>query len=343
MTHDKTGVDDLDSLLNRMRSATAPIRSTVQNLHDEFRELRDGEVATYIPELAAVDPDLFGVSIITVDGQHAEAGDSTHLFSIQSISKPFVYGLALDTLGREAVLRKVNVEPSGDAFNSIVLDERTNRPFNPLVNSGAIAICDLIDGPDLTARVKAMLSLFSTYCNRQVYVDNATFISERLSGHRNRAIAHLMLNFGMIRDRVEETLELYFQQCSMMVTCEDLALMAATLANGGVNPVSGKRALETRHVRDVLSVMFACGMYDFAGEWAYTVGLPAKSGVSGGLIAVVPGRYGIAVFSPRLDSRGNSVRGVAVCSALAQRYGLHPFEASGTALSLNDEFRPTRG
>lgn len=337
------GTSDLDSLLNRMRSATAPIRSTVNNLHHEFQPLRDGTVASYIPELAAADPEMFGISITTVGGQSAEAGDADHLFSIQSISKPFAYGLALDRLGRQAVLDKVNVEPSGDPFNSILLDERTNRPFNPLVNSGAIATCDLIDGPDLTARVKAMLSLFSTYCNRPVFVDNATFISERLTGHRNRAIAHLMLNFGMVRDRVEETLELYFQQCSLMVSCRDLSLMAATLANSGVNPVSGQRAIESAHVKDVLSVMLSCGMYNFSGEWAYTVGLPAKSGVSGGIIAVVPGKYGIAVYSPRLDIRGNSVRGVAVCRALAERYGLHPLDTSGNGLSLGDEFRPSRG
>lgn len=325
-----------------MRSATAPIRSTLKALHSEFAALTDGTVASYIPELAAADPSLFGIAIATAGGEVVTVGDADTYFSIQSISKPFMFGRALDTLGREEALHRVNVEPSGEAFNSIVLDEATNRPFNPLVNSGAIATADLIDGPDLTARVKQMLSVFNAYTGRPVHVDNATFISERLTGHRNRAIAHLMLNFGMIQDRVDETLELYFQQCSVMVTCKDLAVMAATLANGGVNPMTGERALQAEHVKDVLSIMFSCGMYDFAGEWGYTVGLPAKSGVSGGILAVVPGRFGIGVFSPPLDPRGNSVRGVAVCRALSQRFGLHAFSHGHVGPTLGDEFLPSR-
>lgn len=325
-----------------MRSATAPIRGTLKALHGEFSTLTEGAVASYIPELAAVDPDLFGIAIATTEGEVVTVGDADTFFSIQSASKPFMFGRALDSLGRAEALRRVNVEPSGEAFNSIVLDEATNRPFNPLVNSGAIATTDLIDGPDLTSRVKQMLSVFATYTGRPVHVDNATFISERLTGHRNRAIAHLMLNFGMIQDRVDETLELYFQQCSVMVTCKDLAVMAATLANGGVNPVTGERALLADHVKDVLSIMFSCGMYDFAGEWGYTVGLPAKSGVSGGILAVVPGRFGIGVFSPPLDARGNSVRGVAVCRALSQRFGLHTFSHGHAGPTLGDEFRPSR-
>jgi glutaminase len=162
----------------------------------------------------------------------------------------------------------------------------------------------------------------------------AVFTSERATGHRNRAIAHLMLNFGMIDDRLEEGLDLYFKQCSILVTCRDLAVMAATLANRGVNPVSGERALPVEYVRDVLSVMYTCGMYDFSGEWAYRVGLPAKSGVSGGILAVVPGQAGIGVFSPRLDARGNSVRGIRVCEELAERFGLHVFDCREPAGGL---------
>jgi glutaminase len=244
---------------------------------------------------------------------------------MQSISKPFMFGLALEDHGRDAVLSKVSVQPTNEAFNTIVLDPATHRPLNPMVNGGAIATADLIEGKDFPDRVRRMLEMFSRYCGRPVYVDNSVFMSERATGHRNRAIAHLMLNFGSVQDRVEETLELYFQQCSVMVSCHDLAVMGATLANGGVNPLTGERALQAQYVPDVLSVMYTCGMYDFAGEWAYRVGVPAKSGVGGGIVAVAPGRLGIGTFSPRVDPKGNSLRGIRACQELAERLGLHIF------------------
>lgn len=337
-----TESSDLDSLVRRMKTAAAPIRQVLHGLHQSLRTLDGGQVADYIPELACADPGWFGIAIASVDGEVVDVGDSERLFSLQSISKPFVFGLALETHGREHVLSKVNVEPSGEAFNSIVLDESTNRPFNPLVNAGAIATTDLVAGRDYTERIKNLLGMFEGYAGHPLYVDNATFISERTTGHRNRAIAHLMLNFGMVQDRVDETLELYFQQCSVLVNCRDLAVMAATLANGGVNPVTGHRVASAAHTREMLSIMLSCGMYDSAGEWGFEVGLPAKSGVSGGIIAVVPGRFGIAVFSPPVDRSGNSVRGVAVCRELSQRYGLHVLDAHFAGRHLDDEFRPPR-
>ncbi len=343
MTDETT--NPLNQLLNRMKSAASPLRDVLRDLHAQYKSVSDGAIATYIPELAKASPDTFAISIVTVDGQVVEVGDHQELFSIQSISKPFMFGLALEHHGREKVLEKVGVEPTGEAFNAIVLDEASNRPFNPMVNAGAIATADLIDGKDFPERVGKMISLFSRYCGRPVYVDNSVFMSERGTGHRNRAMAHLMLNFGMVRDRVEETLELYFQQCSMLVNCHDLAVMAATLANGGVNPMTGERVLESAYVKDLLSVMYTCGMYDFAGSWAYRVGIPAKSGVSGGVLAVVPGQFGIGVFSPPLDAQGNSVRGIKVCEALSQRFGLHVFESGGNTELFSDQFtrrRPDR-
>ncbi|MDX1963271.1 MAG: glutaminase A [Pirellulales bacterium] len=337
-----TDVNYLDSLVSKMKSAAAPFRETLARLHAKYQPVSTGKVADYIPELAKAQPEWFGVSVVSCDGQCVETGDCQQLFSLQSVSKPFMFGLALQDHGREHVLSKVNVEPTGEAFNSIVLDEATNRPFNPLVNAGAIATADLIEGVDYSERISRMLAMFGRYFGRQVYVDNSIFMSERTTGHRNRAIAHLMLNFGMIRDRVEETLELYFQQCSLLVTCHDLAVMGATLANGGVNPVTGERALPAEYVKDVLSIMLSCGMYDYAGEWAFRVGLPAKSGVGGGIVAVVPGKFGIGVFSPPLDEKGNSVRGVQVCRELSERFGLHAFEAGFSGPTLADEFRPRR-
>ena len=336
------GTKYLDALVTKLKSAAAPLRDTLNEMHARYKDVREGAVADYIPELANADPNAFGISVMSVDGQVVEVGDHQQLFSLQSISKPFMFGLALEDHGREHVLGKVSVEPTGEAFNSIVLDEKTNRPFNPLVNAGAIATADLVEGKDFSDRITRMLAMFARYFGRTPYIDNSIFMSERATGHRNRAIGHLMLNFGMIRDRVEETLELYFQQCSLLINCHDLAALGATLANRGVNPVTGERALKAEYVKDVLSIMASCGMYDYAGEWAFRVGLPAKSGVGGGIVAVVPGQVGIGVFSPPLDAKGNSVRGVHVCRELSERFGLHAFEAGHEGPSLADQFRPRR-
>jgi glutaminase len=319
------GRDDLRALLGGMRAAASPFQAHLEDLHAELRDVDEGVVASYIPELARANPRWFGICVATVDGRVFAVGDSEQPFTIQSVSKPFMYGLALEDNGREGMLARVGVEPTGDAFNAIILDEATNRPYNPMVNAGAIAVAGHIKGGDPTERLNRVLAMFERYAARPVLMDAAVFTSERTTGHRNRAMAHLMRNFNMIGERIDETLDLYFQQCSLLVTCRDLALMGATLANGGVNPVSGARAIDRQYVGDVLSVMYTCGMYDYSGEWAYRVGLPAKSGVGGGIVAVVPGRLGIGVFSPALDPRGNSVRGVKACQALADHYGLHIF------------------
>lgn len=297
-------------------------------LYEQYLPLREGKVADYIPELAKVDPDYFGICVATVDGQIFQAGDVEPLFTIQSISKVFVQGLALEDHGREYLLSRVGVEPTGDTFSAIVLDEVSKRPYNPMVNAGAIATTSLIKGRDLTERLNRMLDMFRRYVGRDIFIDVSTYVSERSTGDRNRAMGYLMNHFGMLQESVEATLDLYFQQCSLMVNCRDLAVMAATLANQGINPLSGDRAVDARYIRDILSVMSTCGMYNFAGEWAYTVGIPAKSGVSGGIIAIVPDQIGIAVFSPLLDARGNSIRGVKVCEALSQQFGLHLFDSS---------------
>ncbi|MER3433202.1 MAG: glutaminase A [Leptolyngbya sp. ERB_1_1] len=306
---------------------THPFQSFLEELYLKYRDFKDGAVASYIPELAKADPDWFSICVVTVDGQVFEVGDSSQLFTIQSISKVFAYGMALEDRGRETLLRKVGVEPTGDPFNSIIrLDENSKRPDNPMVNAGAIATTSLIQGSNATDRVNRLLEMFRRYTGRDVFIDISVFMSERTTGHRNRALAHLMYHFGMIDGKIDEALDLYFQQCSILVNCHDLAVMAATLANKGVNPITSDRALTTEYIRDVLSVMYTCGMYNFAGEWAYKVGIPAKSGVSGGIIAVVPNQVGIAVFSPLLDIHGNSVRGIKVCEELSRHFQLHIFD-----------------
>ncbi len=307
---------------------SAPFLAVLNELYSKYKSQTEGTLANYIPELAKVNPELFSICIVTVDGQIHQVGDYQQQFTIQSISKVFAYGLALEDHGRDYVLTRVGVEPTGDAFNAIILDETSKRPYNPMVNAGAIATTSLIKGSGATERLNRVLEMFRKYTGHDALVDISVFTSERSTGHRNRAIAHLMLNFGMIDQNIEETLDLYFQQCAVMVNCQDLAVMAATLANKGINPVTGEQAVDSRYIKDILSVMNTCGMYNFAGEWAYNVGIPAKSGVCGGIMAVVPHKMGIGVFSPLLDVRGNSVRGVKVCEELSQRLGLHLFDCS---------------
>ncbi len=319
-------------------------QSLLDDLYQQYLPLRDGTVASYIPELAKMNPDWFSICVATIDGQVYATGDADQLFTIQSISKVFVYGMALEDHGRERVLSKVGVEPTGDPFNSIIrLDENSKRPDNPMVNAGAIATTSLIKGNGPTERLNRMLDMFRQYVGHDVFIDVSVFMSERMTGHRNRAMAHLMRHFGMIDEKIDEDLDLYFQQCSLMVTCRDLAIMAGTLANGGKNPITRQQAVHPSHIRDILSVMYTCGMYNFAGEWAFKVGIPAKSGVSGGIIAVVPNQAGIAIFSPPLDSHGNSIRGMKVCEALSRRFGLHLFELSMGQCNLLDTLRRDGG
>ncbi len=313
---------------------TSPIKEYLQVLHKRLLENRDGAVADYIPELAKARPDGFGITIATVDGTLYSAGDARETFTIQSMSKPFTYGYALDRLGRDEVIKKVGVEPTGEAFNSIVLDDEHNRPFNPMVNAGAIAVANLLLDTGETRRVKPE-ELFSRFAGRDLTVDETVLQSEDETGHRNRAISYMMLNTAMIDHAPEEVLDFYFRQCSVLVTCEDMAMMAATLANLGRQPLTGDTVLASEHVQDVLTLMNTCGMYDYAGQWAYDVGIPAKSGVAGGVIAVIPGQAGIAIWSPPLDEVGNSVRGVEVCKAISKDFGLHAFAEkanSGTVI-----------
>jgi len=296
-----------------LASDTSPIARYVRLLHERFANLYDGAVATYIPELALADPSWFGISVATADGYVYEVGDTRQPFTIQSISKPFVYGLALEDRGKAAILERIGVEPTGDAFNEISLESPTGRPRNPMINAGAIAATSLVRGESAEDRWNRILALFSLYAGRKLAINEAVYRSERETGHRNRAISHMLRNFEIIDHDPEPDLDLYFRQCSIDVDCRDLAIIGATLATGGVNPVTRERVIRADNVDEVLSVMTTCGMYDYAGEWVYRVGLPAKSGVAGGIVAVMPGQLAVAVFSPPLDQRGNSVRGVAVC------------------------------
>jgi glutaminase len=260
-------------------------------------------------------------------------GETSTEFTIQSISKAFLFGLAVETHGRDAVLKRIGVEPSGEAFNSLEL-RSSRKPFNPMINAGAITDTGMVTGKNAKEKMDKILALLSAAAGRELRVDEGVYRSEKDTGHRNRAIGYLLKNVDLIDGEVEEVLDLYFQQCSVLVNARDLAVMGATLANLGTNPVTGKEVLSFDSVRDVLSVMFTCGMYDFAGEWAFRVGIPAKSGVAGGILAVINRQLGIGSYSPRLDSMGNSVRGIRFCTDLAEEMGLHVFNFTNVGSSF---------
>lgn len=294
----------------------------------------DGQVATYIPELGKARPKDFGICLVTVEGQVFTAGDWEKEFTIQSMCKPFAFQLALEQHGSEETLKHVGVEPSGEAFNSIELDPKTGRPFNPMVNAGAIAVSSLIKRSPVEAGVEAFVERMSKAAGRRLRIDESVLASETLTGNRNRAIAYMLLNSGVIDENVIETLHQYFAQCSMLVNCRDLAMMAATMANIGQQPISGEPVFDFQILKYVLAVMFSCGLYDYAGNWAVEVGLPAKSGVSGGIFGVVNRQMGIGVYSPKLDAQGNSVRGILACRDLASHLGLHAFDFSNVGSSF---------
>ncbi|MFF6638674.1 glutaminase [Streptomyces althioticus] len=300
-----------------------------------------GETAGYIPELATADPDRLGAAFAMVDGEVYGAGDIDTSFTIQSISKPFVHALALADRGFDSVLAKVGVEPSGEAFNEISLEGGTGRPLNPMINAGAITVHSLAGAEDLrpAERVERVTDGLSSFAGRRLEMDEAVHASEMEHAHRNLAIAYMLGSHGVLTGDVRAVVDGYVRQCSLLVTARDLAVMAATLANRGVNPLTGERVVPERVVRQVLSVMYSCGMYDAAGDWATQVGIPAKSGVAGGLIGALPGQIGIATFSPRLDRHGNSVRGVSLFERFSSDMGLHVMEvpaAARAALRAND-------
>lgn len=298
----------------------------MQQVVDDVAHDGSGAPASYIPELATVEPDRVAFAVVGPKGIVRSVGDDRVEFTIQSISKPFVLALVLSRLGLDAVMERVGTEPSGEPFNAISLEEHSGRPANPMVNAGAIATTGLVEGADVEERTQRILETLSAFAGRELRIDESVYRSESTTGDRNRALGHLMRSYGIIDGAVDIAVETYFRQCSILVTVGDLAVMASTLAFGGVNPVTGARVVEERVARDVLSIMSSCGMYDFSGEWLLRVGLPAKSGVSGGVLAVAPSQFGVAAFSPRLDRHGNSVRGQAIVTTMSERMGMHLLE-----------------
>jgi glutaminase len=313
---------------------TAEPQAAVTRAYDEFKSLTEGKNADYIPALAKVDPNLFGIALVTTDGKVYSAGNITTEVSIQSISKVFTMAQVIQEQGLESIEKRIGVDATGARFNSIIAVEGvktvvgTGAPeMNPLVNPGAISATSMVTGGTADEVWRKIVGLYSDAAGRPLRVLNDVYESESATNQRNQAIGALMFAYGYIKNDWQQAVDLYTRQCSVGVTAKDLAMMAATLAAGGRNPVTGKRILDESKVPGVLAVMATAGLYDDSGKWLYHTGLPAKSGVGGGIIAVSPGKFGVAVVSPPLDEAGNSVRAQRAITQISNTLGGNPYAA----------------
>jgi len=306
------------------------IEAALQAAHAKYKSLQEGANADYIPALAKVDPNIYGIALVTTDGKVYTAGDVASEVSIQSISKVFTMAKVMEERGPDAIADTIGVDATGMRFNSIVSIEFSQKilggpEMNSLVNPGAIATTSMVKGATRDEIWNSILAFYSEFAGRKLSVDQEVFKSEAETNQRNQAIGYLMYAYGYIESEPMRATDIYTEQCSVSVNAKDLATMAATLANGGKNPVTGKQVMKVDHVPEVLAVMATAGLYDDSGKWLFRTGLPGKSGVGGGLIAVSPGKFGIAVVSPPLDEAGNSVRAQKAIADISDALGGNPY------------------
>ena len=320
----------LVALLPQSLSATDvdELQATVDAVHARFLPVEEGETAQYIPALAGADPDQFGIVIVTAAGEVFSRGDTDVPFAIMSAAKPFTLALLLQQQGRDVVPEKIGVEPTGLPFNALQgIDRGANQPLNPMVNAGAITAVSLLQVESPEQRWPMILGGYSRFAGEPLEVMGDVYKSVSASNYRNRAVVNLLQYDGWLEADPTSTLDVYNKQSSVAITARLLATMGATLANGGINPITGERVLDAEHVDEVLSIMLLSGFYDESGRWAYNAGLPSKSGVGGGIVAVVPGRMAIATFSPRLSPAGNSVRGMRAIEYISRSLRLSLFSS----------------
>ena len=305
------------------------VRALLASGHARYRGVDEGTVADYIPALAGVAPSLFGACVAGTSGQLDEVGDSAHEFSIQSVSKVFTFALVCDALGPEPARRRLGVNGTGLPFDSVMAIELGgSRTMNPMVNAGALATTSLLGDGDAAVAWDAVVDGLSRFAGRPLALDEATYASEAATNQRNQGIAHLLAGYGRLYADPDATTDVYTRQCALLVSARDLAIMGATLADGGVNPVTGEAVVGAGTCRHVLAVLATAGLYERTGDWLYEVGLPGKSGVSGGIVTVAPGKGGMGTFSPPLDPAGNSVRGQLLTKYLAEGLGLNLFASA---------------
>ena len=310
------------------------VRDVVTEAYERYRTNGDGTVADYIPVLAQASPDWFGICVVGPLGRSVEIGDVGTTFSIQSVSKPFVFALVCESVGYAQARRLLGVNGTGFPFDSLMAVElNADRTMNPLVNAGAMATTSLVPGTTAQEKWERLRDGLSRFAGRELGVNEEVYASESATNLRNQGIAHLLQSYGRLYFDPDEATDVYTRQCSLEVTVHDLAVMGATLANGGVNPVTREVVVPAGVCRRVLAVMATAGLYELSGDWLYEVGMPGKSGVSGGIVTVSPGKGGLATFSPPLDAAGNSVRGQLVTKFLAERLGLNLFASQPSSTS----------
>lgn len=310
-----------EELLSAQHMTTA-----IESAHAKYKDLQEGANADYIPALAEVDPNLFGIAVVTIDGQVFTKGDITTEVSIQSISKVFTMARVIQDSGRDVISNNMGVDATGQVFNSIVaIEQYKGQEMNAMVNPGAITATSMVKGDTPEAVWGKILDTYSDFAGRELTVLEDVYKSEAATNQRNQAIAMLMYAYGRIKENPLEATDIYTRQCSVGVNVKDLAMMAATLANGGTNPVTKKKVVDSDKVTPILAVMATAGLYDDSGKWLYATGLPAKSGVGGGILAVSPGKFGIAVISPPLDPAGNSVRAQKAIADISNALGGNPY------------------
>jgi glutaminase len=313
--------------------AAAAVAGLVNAAWERYRPVTEGKVADYIPALAKASPDWFGLCVAGVGGALHVAGEVDQLFSIQSISKPFVFALVCQALGGGRARQSIGVNASGLPFNSIMAIElNADRTMNPMVNAGAIATTSLVLGANHAEKWRFLLDGLSRFAGRALTMNEEIYASESATNQRNQGIARLLRGYGRMYCDPDEATDLYTRQCAVSVTARDLAVMGATLADGGVNPVTRDRVLDADRCKRVLAVMATAGLYEQSGDWLYEVGLPGKSGVAGGIITIAPGKGGLGTFSPPLDEAGNSVRGQLATRFLSERLGLNLFASAPEAI-----------
>jgi glutaminase len=330
----------LDPLSSAQAPRTSPVapraeilEATIREAYDKFRSDTSGKNADYIPYLAQVDSKLFGISAVTTDNKVFNVGDVTFAFSIQSISKVYTLALAMEELGAEKVFERVGSEPTGRAFNSVVaVADMPTHTANPLVNAGAIATTSLISGNDANAKWEKILAFYSKAAGEKLTLIDEVYKSEAATNAGNKALAMLLAKYERIYADPLESVDIYTKACSVGVNATQLARMGATLANNGINPVTGEQVIRRENIPEILSAMTMAGLYDGSGGWAWKVGLPAKSGVGGGIVAVVPGKGAIAVFAPRLDEAGNSVKAQRVIELVARKLDLNVYSPGSVGL-----------
>ena len=305
----------------------ARIQAALQTAYDKYKNLQEGANADYIPVLAKVDPNIFGITLVTTDGKVYSVGDITSEVSIQSISKVFTMARVIEESGSTAISGNMGVDATGQAFNSIVaIEQYKGEQMNAMVNPGAIAATSMIKGANGDAVWKTIIDTYSDFAGRNLSVDEEVYKSEADTNQRNQALAMLMAAYGRIDGDPIEATDIYTRQCSVAVNTRDLAIMAATLANGGTNPVTDKKVVSPDNIDEILAVMATAGLYDDSGQWLYRTGLPAKSGVGGGILAVSPGKFGIAAISPPLDAAGNSIRAQRAITDISNALGGNPYK-----------------